>query len=326
VRVSLSSDLFVPPIEHSLIATLFRYALDGRHRIDADLQHPLIRAWLNDQSSALQEEIQFAIDITAEAEALDPSHTRAVVGVFANNDWGTHPIHIRIDDARRFLETPFAVLLEDNVTDRDFLLKMLTSQERQFVEKQVQEGFLRFDHGGGLDNMRKKVTEDAANGATRHIKWVLFDSDALRPGEPSNQSEQLRAACGDIPNYQLRRRHSESYLTHEALRLWAASGGPRAVREVRFAKLRAFLRMQDEQRHHFNMKDGFEKDAKREDASAGDLYADLTGEDTRQLAHGFGGNIKALFSGATVTEGDLRRDSGWNELRPVLTQLLARMR
>jgi hypothetical protein len=74
------------------------------------------------------------------------------------------------------------------------------------------------------------------------------------------------------------------------------------------------------------MKNGFERDARRTDASAGSLYADISQDDRRALAHGFGDDIGSLFAGELVTEADVRRSTGWAELRPALLDLLGRMR
>jgi hypothetical protein len=80
------------------------------------------------------------------------------------------------------------------------------------------------------------------------------------------------------------------------------------------------------QRHHFNMKAGFARDAQRADATAGDLYDDVTPADRLQLANGFGAQISMLFQTGHVAEHDLRRDSGWTELRPVVQALFAFLR
>jgi hypothetical protein len=74
------------------------------------------------------------------------------------------------------------------------------------------------------------------------------------------------------------------------------------------------------------MKRGFAGDEGRTDATAGTLYDDVTNEDKAVLRNGFGTTVGALFAGANVTASDLRRDSGWSELRPVIQELLAQVR
>lgn len=171
------------------------------------------------------------------------------------------------------------------------------------------------------------LAHDSQNPRSHHTHWVLFDSDALRPGIPSGQSEDLRLACGTIPHYQLRRRFIESYLTPHALNARAAKRTNRTTVRKRFALLAAFLQLRPEQKHHFNMKIGFEGDAQRIDASsAGDLYDDVPASVRSTLKRGFGSNIGELFSGPDVTEAALRRDTGWQEMRPVVQELLMRLR
>lgn len=316
----------MPPVDDTLIISIFRYALEGHHRVEAELHAPLVLAWLQIQSPRVQEEIRFAVDWSIEAEALEPSATPIIVSMDQRNNWTSAPLQIRVDDVRTLLDTPFSIVLEDANSDKQFLLKMLTSEERAFLVGQLNRGFLRIEHGGGIPNMRKQIAERTNAPANRHRTWALFDSDALRPAAPSVDSESLRLTCAKIPHYQLKRRYIESYLPGPALHSWAGSGRDRDTRRARFQLIGAFLRMTTEQRHHFNMKHGFVQDSKRTDSSAGDLYDSVTEEDKTTLAAGFGERMRELFSGDFVTELHLRRDSGWSELRPAITGLLARLR
>lgn len=326
MRAHLAPELFDPPISHALLVTFFSYALDGRHRIEVDLSRPAVSAWLEQQSAALREEIELAINISAEAEALEPSLTIVEIGHFAATDFTSMPVRVRIEDARTFLETSVSLLVEDAISDRDFLLKMLTAEERAALQKQMQLGYVHFEHGGGLDNMRRRVMDQQRDPSIRHTLWVLFDSDAMQPGMPSRQSEALRATCAEVPHYQLSRRYMESYLPAQALYAWAGEGHDQGERKSRFSILGAYLSMRDEQRYHYNMKHGFARDESRPDASAGTLYDDVLEKTKAMLTDGFGSQIGRLFGGENVTEADLRRDSGWSELRPVVRQLLAQLR
>ena len=118
----------------------------------------------------------------------------------------------------------------------------------------------------------------------------------------------------------------ESYLPAQALHAWATEGHDRAERKRRFSILAAYISMRDEQRHHYNMKHGFQRDRSRTDASAGTLFSDVPETAKAALEDGFDPQIGRLFGGEKVTEADLRRDSGWSELRPVVRQLLAHLR
>lgn len=323
----LLPELFEPPVQHTLLVALLRYPLDERHRVDVDVTHPAVAGWLAAQAAGIREEVEQALEYSALAEALEPSYTAVDVVRAAPSDYLANPVRVCLDDARRFLDSPFEILLEDARSDRAFLERMLTSEERRFFASRIQAGFVRVEHGGGVESMTKRVTQEAVNPANQHKLWVLFDSDAMQPGTPSTASKALRAACRDVAHHQLRRRYAESYLPHQALHGWATALPRRSAREGRLERCRAFVAMTDDQRHHYNMKHGFNGDADRTDATAGDLYAGVSPEARRALAHGFGVDIAELFAGESVTEAHLRDDrTGWAELRPVLTELLARIK
>ena len=94
--------------------------------------------------------------------------------------------------------------------------------------------------------------------------------------------------------------------------------------------------MTNAQRHHYNMKEGFAKDLPRK-AEAGDLYDDLPERARERLNRGFGKKIGMLFQDQYpgkqaqargiqyVFERELRRDGGWEELRPAIRDLFARL-
>jgi hypothetical protein len=325
VRIRLARDLFLGPVEHLLLVALFRYAFEDRHRIDISLAEPEVTTWIQGQTQGLREELELTVAASAEAEALTPSGTTVVVGRFQASDYSADPITLRLGDARTFLERPIVLLLEDAKNDQEFLLTMLTAEERKVVQRYLDRGFLRVDHGGGLENMLHRVVDAARDRQRTDRLWVLFDSDALQPGQPSASSERLRIACAAVPHYQLRRRFIESYLTPQALHGWATTPNRKSERDRRLTILREFLKLRKEQRHHFNMKGGFEGDARRTDASAGTLYDDVADPTRRALRHGFGPEIRRLFA-THVTERDLREDSGWSELRPAIQVLLAQLR
>ena len=325
MRIHLDLTLFEPPVQTASLVSFFNYALDGRHRIEAELQHPTIAAWLGLQAPGLQEEIRLAIDASAQAEALEPAHTGVIVGRFDVSDFSGSPLRVRLQEAATFLEMPLALLLEDRIADRAFLLSMLTPEERRSFEEKAQKGYVRVDHGGGLESMRTHVIERREVLAARHRLWVLFDSDALRPNEPSAPSEALKNECNRFPHYRLLRRQIENYIPGNALGAWALGVKNGSAKKRRLSVLTAYFRMKTPQRHHFNVKGGFARDAQRTDANAGDLYDDVSPADKVQLANGFGTRVGALFEDQ-VTEQDLRRDSGWTELRPVVEGLFARLR
>ena len=56
------------------------------------------------------------------------------------------------------------------------------------------------------------------------------------------------------------------------------------------------------------------------------LYSGLPPRTIAALQHGLGTGIADLFASSSVTEQDLRHDSGWSELNPIITELIALLR
>lgn len=327
MRITLLPELFEPPIQNVLLIALLSYPFYDRHRVEVDTAHPSVAAWLAAQSPSVREELEVYLAMSVQVETREPSHTTVEITRGGPPDFENHPIRLPLAEARSFLDSPFVILLEDASSDRAFLERMLTDQERAFLLQRIGAGAVRIDHGGGTGPTTRRLRDEAAIPAHRHTLWVLFDSDAMQPGRPSADSERLRATCGQIPHHQLRRRYAESYLTLHALEHRADHFRALDEREARRQHFQAFARMREDQRHHYNMKKGFDGDARRTDANAGQLYDDLSGDDRRELAPGFGPNVNDLFADGSVTEADLRRDTtGWAELRPIMVDLLARIR
>ncbi len=206
-------------------------------------------------------------------------------------------------------------------TDRAFLLSMAEPEQRELFADYEREGFLKFEHGGGLDKMLGKIDKENDETSLGRL-WVLFDSDRLRPDEPSHTARKLDKRCGDkIPHHMLERRSMENYLPLSALAAWAVQPAPRNRRR-RLAAFEAFKSMNDDQRHCFNMKKGFAKDRERTDATPGDLYADLSPQTLRDLAAGFSSHIGKLFEDSSIPSKDLAGDGGWHEINREVTKLI----
>lgn len=109
----------------------------------------------------------------------------------------------------------------------------------------------------------KNYVESLRNEPAEQMRaWVLFDSDAQQPAQPSRDSENLRTACinASLSHHQLQRRSIENYLPPEAL--WGWAGQRRGEAGTRFRRqVETFLALQPkERRHHADMKETFEND------------------------------------------------------------------
>ena len=149
-------------------------------------------------------------------------------------------------------------------------------------------------------------TEHYQRPQTRYLVWVAHDSDALRPGVPSEQAEAIRELCNTLrlPHYMLERRAIENYLPLPSLEAWARRNPAK-----RLAKYRAYSRMNDGQRCHYNLKGGFQDDVPRAEA-AGSLYEEVSKASKRSLNSGFGKRIAELYGendGVTDEHHDVSR-------------------
>ncbi len=327
--VILTPSVFAPGEGGLSLLSIANHALHGRHRvIVADEIDPNYQNWIAELSRSHREEWDFILEISFEAEALEPAVHEVHVAVKATSDWAASPPVLSIQDTERFLNIPFSIVLEDAVSDRAFLLKMATPQQRSFLEDKEKCGEISFLNGGGISAMPRLVEPAvAAAGGFSMKRWFMFDSDALQPGVPSAQSEKLRTACiaANVSHHQLTRRSIESYIPIPALESWTYSNG-RPLQKVREPVMREFAKLSSSQKHHFNMKDGLAGDSKREGPNAGQLYDELERSVIKVLQVGFGSSVATLFATDIVDENMLNKDGSLSEMRPVLNALIAQVR
>ncbi|NJL27903.1 MAG: hypothetical protein HC897_08385 [Thermoanaerobaculia bacterium] len=146
----------------------------------------------------------------------------------------------------------------------------------------------------------RKLVEAQQDELWKQRTFAVFDSDALAPGYPSKPSEDLRKSCTAalVPHHRLFRRNAESYLPVPALEAWAKKL-PVAQREKQLRKVRAFAKLRADQRHHFNLKAGFDGDRVRLDREKGSLlFAHLHQPAYELLRAGFGREIANIFNEA----------------------------
>ena len=331
MKVIISPELFASPIETLSLLVLFEHGWQGDHRIELDLEDPAIASWLALQPQDVREQCELAVDASAHDEAQSPSVISIMVVTGDRSDWSCEPARLSLADARILLRRSFEIHVEDDTSDRAFLCKMMTSEERQLIETLEKTDRLRFVHGGG-SRLKTRIERRANEPEARLQTWVMFDSDAMRPGAASTHSDDVCAACeaASIPFHRLSRRFIESYLPLDALERWGKARPSK--RQENLPIFRAFARLSPAQRDHFNMKKGFRADAARSE-EVGDLYEGLDSGDRERLSRGFGEKIGDLFqdrypgqsegpSTTYVSERELRRDGGWDELRPAVRELL----
>ncbi len=335
MRVLIDGQVFTKTIWQSNLIRLFDMALEGRHRVFPDpLDAPEFEYWLGERDTGVSDEVLFAMESSFDLESRRPALREVRVTTTSRPRW-TKPAELPLEEALQILGQPLSVVVENQRNDRDFLLAVADTHQRKALRNALEGGWLRFDHGGGLSEMIESLEEAKSSPGHRMRSFWVFDSDSLAPGRPSPDSRSLRRLCRKWVDFHcLERRSAENYLPLPAIReIWARE---RDQRE-RAKAARAFGRLDDGQRHHFNMKGGFRGDEKRLDvferkskytakiaAETRTLFADVDAETTASLATGFSPRITAVFSSHRLYREDawFEQDGLRSEMRPVIDELI----
>lgn len=314
--VVIEEGVFSSPRTPALqLASVLNLGFEGRHRLQTDppagMELPAaVHQWLERQDAQLRDEVELALEAGLEADAhgIPSDHHLKIADVEAP-EWDSTPPRLPIDVAATLLQRPLHLILENWRHDRAFLESVSFEPWRTRLREAFSDGRLKPTHGGGLPEIKKRVEEIRASPAECLRHWVLFDSDAREPGRPSQESEQLRGACqsGGIGHHQLMRRATENYLPQPAIHAWAHQSAAN-LRTTSRRTAEAFSAMEPIQRHHFNMKRGFEGDRRHGIPS---FYGHWPQKP--ELARGFGGDIAKLFLHMEFPESWLLRDGQKDE-------------
>jgi len=329
MRVVIDATVF-PESHPRKLSVLCDHGIERRHRLQVDdPDSPHFVAWLDGLAEWQRVDWQTALELGSRDDGLEPSLVEIRIVVAESSSWGEEHPALTLEDALHLLGEKFQIVLEGDAEDRDFLLAMSNEQQQRFLLDREAQKALDVVLGGGVDSMIKRARRDCEQrDSTYGRRWYLFDSDALRPREPSSKSKELRNACGThIPYLQLSRRAIENYLPLDTLRNWAYS--KRRAQRHRIAKFEAFLRLKDQKddfniQHYFNMKHGFKK--KRDKRAEAEDYTTVPQADRDALREGFGEDIGRLFQGGSIERRHLERDGGWQDVNPNVARLVALMR
>ena len=330
MRVLLQPDVFTADHHLALMVLLWLGSV-GRHRV---IPHPdrapSYLAWLAALDPATARAWTSMVNGSLDREVTKPAHWELVLAATRDAAWQRPTPTIPIGEAVDLLLQPYRIVLENNVNDRAFLLALCGRDEAGTLAEAERRAWLVFEMGGG-SAVVPRVHEIRRTEALRRMASVLVDSDAMRAPKrradgtqeshedvEGDQARQVRRAAGDallgVHLHVLRRRAIESYLPSAALRRHLGADD-RIVA--------ALDRLSPAQRHHFNMKGGFDKDAPNA-ARADGLYDSLHPRVRERLREGFGVDIAKLFT-RSVRVDDVDEDAR-DEVGAFVTQILARMR
>lgn len=329
MRVELALNLFPNPTSDLQLHEICSLALDGRHRLIIENDRdPAFAAWLGSASDPLRDQWLQTISLSYLFEAHEPARRKVRISARSTSDWTGNVPDLSLNDARNLLRLPFRAILEDWRSDKAFLVAVASPEMAKALAELEKSGGLVFENGGGITNQTQRLAALAARGPEELSRlWAIFDSDALSPGRPSDQSEAARRVCSDngIPHHRLGRRSIESYVPRESLRGWVFSS-PKGI-SGRRRVFDAFVTLSDDQRHHFNLKHGFQGDSRRLDlANVGTLYDGLPAQISSALDNGFGTRISDIFEHGGIDESSLRREGSWTELEAMVRSLVELVR
>ena len=261
----------------------------GRHVWDIDDPEPIITSrWIAGEpgSRETQRNLEALHKCFTDAQYAPPGRRihRLLVVV---GDGGLAP-----DTARRCLEAPARVIVENRLSDGAFLKAMIQAFGRDDLKTAVDGEWIEIVHAGGYGEVEKRVNELLGTAPGPCRLFVLCDSDRMHPGhDDTGAIKAIRACCvhHDVPYHILHKRTIESYLPKESL-----------VRQKKKLVLDAFFgSLTPEQQDHYNMKEGFRRnkttgniDVPHEHQG---LFNALPSEVLSELCGGFGDDAWRCF-------------------------------
>lgn len=233
---------------------------------------------------------------------------------------------IDVPAAVHLLRQPLHIMLENGRNDSKFLRALATLDGRlPALDTLLHDGHIACENGGGLPEMAQQLGEHLRDRLQRLRRFVIFDSDALAPGMPG-PAAALKKKCQPqltqpprVGHHRLLRRAAENYLPPPCLTAWTAS-----PRHPHKGRVRAWTKLNSDQRHHFAMRDGLMKDVGQATAEA--LFRDLADGPRSILQQGFGREVRDLFDATNPNwERWMREDGQADEVRALFHELLARV-
>lgn len=302
--------------------------LKGRHRLFVqDDAHVDYRDWANRLQKELSEIWNFSLDLSMELEALEPAkHTILVCEVTHPNYTSSPPI-LDVKEASRLAKQPYRVFVENDDADRDFLLTFSSNEQKVKINELEKENLIRFEHSGGIGELKKKVEKFARKHPLNHtICASVFDSDAPKPGGASTQAVAVKNLCAAhfISGFMLERRAIENYLMRSWIETWVNDRPNRESRQQFIRLFRCFCQLSAEQRKHFHMKKGLSADRTGVSDGSIDLYDDVEEALLKRLENGFGSDVGSdLYSQPWVQSSQPSEDpEAWDEVNRVVRDIM----
>lgn len=300
--VVLAESVFSPDHPETAVELMTLIA-NSRHIVFADIEAPAFQEWVNSAGT-----------FGARLQQMITASTKLIIGGAAQNKINVHVGHtswndpaptLSVADAKLYLPIPFKIFVENNDSDKEFLLSLLDDVKRDYLLDLQQKHWLIFVHGGGTGDLQKQIVSEAENTMGAYLRsFAYFDNDGFVPGQPSKKTLQIAKECEKhrFHYHQLTRRAIENYIPISGLALWASTKDNRRARNTR-SQLTPFKKLSDDERDHFNMKSGPAGDGK-----SAVKYPNINEHELSLISKGFGQKVATVFKHADFRSKAIRRD------------------
>jgi hypothetical protein len=113
---------------------------------------------------------------------------------------------LRLSTALRVLGEPLHVLVENGLRDAAFLRRVIPPEWRRELLKWEESGKLRFENGGGIDELRQIISFMATDegalatwgipaAAWKLLHFLVSDHDGVNATTPSSSAQRLQSEC-----------------------------------------------------------------------------------------------------------------------------------
>ena len=305
------------------LLTLAHKVNSGRHRIYVpNARDNAYIKWVCELRPYLAQIWKLALDYSIRLDPLEPvkfSLTVCEESALCND---RKDLIVRIADVDRLIQQPFKVFVENDNSDRNFLLTFSNTQQFNKIIELERQNLLSFEHCGGISELRRKVKTYATNTHNYLNCTAVFDSDASSPGNISPDARRAEEQCANLglEFFRLKRRAIENYLMRDWLKTWVNKRRDRRMIEI----FDSFARLCLEQRSHFHMKNGLKTD--RADIANGTitLYKNVNMKDFVCLQNGFGSNLATeLYAEEWIQKVQSVDDTAaWEEVNGMINAIL----
>ena len=311
MRIEIDLSAANDPMVHTLLDRILHKIDDGWHVWDTTRQPQPeeieATSWIRDRRHQGDWVRQILVaSIQRAAWSLEPHERRMRVT--------THPSgtdEVSPDDALRLADEQLVILVENRISDGEFVKRVVTELEKSLHALWRRPGSpIRIDSVGGEGQMPEEVERQIGEKSYRPRLVAIIDSNRRGPGDTDSLSaRRLSVTCKRlrVPCWILAKRESDNYLPRFLLSQQRNAGAS-------YTQLvEAWDRLTDDQKNFFDMKNGLPDELSEIEQ---ELFDGLSAADRKVLSSGFGRNVSqcwTLWSGQVKNElrhrgqGDLER-------------------